>query len=435
MKSKTDLDILPDRNLFNVIGFPGHFVVGYVSKLYLCLVTVTETRKLIDISPEGLAKNLLLFPKFSLKTMVLEILKWFDNYSLIFGLSIFAYERNKYLKYWNTFRGSILFLSTLYYLVNFVFLLFTEAAFVRNAEVTIYHISQLTYIGIIHVYRVPLSVLLKEVSNHLKPKQIIFMKKLVTVFTVMIACIYIKSRIIMALTFGIKNIVRNWSNFFFLSSILFHPDHHFCSCILYVFALLSCYYSCLNILEVMEKEVTSADSLVNHTSKIKRLVSQVNIVAGLPLMLLMAIFIVLPGVISFSSRRSNSQTSSAWKISEIFIVCLYCITILSLVALVTRLKHKLEAKRNHVITKIRYQKQADSSISIKWRICLDELSNTKLFDFSILSMLSINIHLILSMVSSIITISILLIQSEASLNTKKIGRYFRQKKQTYIDKR
>ena len=377
-------------------------------------------RRFIDISSERLVKDLLLFPKLSLKTMALEILKWFDNYSLIFGLSIFAYERNKYLKYWNTFRGSILFLSTLYYIASFVFLLLREVAFLQNAGVLIYYIGQLTYIVIINVYRISLSALLKEVSIGLNPKQRKFIKKLVIVFTVIIAYVYIESRIVIALSFGIKNIVRNWSNFFFLSLVLFHPDHHFCSCTLYVFALLSCYYSCLNILEVMEKKVTSVDSLLNHTSKIKRLVSQVNLVAGLPLILLASIFLVLPGVISLSSRGPNSLINPAWKISEIFIVFLYCITILSVVALVTRLKYKLEAKRNHVITKIRCKKQADSKISIKWRICLDELSNTKLFDFSIFSIVSLDIHLILSMVSSIITFSILLIQFDATLKTTEI---------------
>ena len=245
------------------------------------------------------------------------------------------------------------------------------------------------------------------------------MKKVVTIFTVIIVCVYIQSRTIMALTFGI-NIFRNWSNFFFLTLILIHPDHHLLSCILYVFALLSCYYSCFNILEIMERKVTSVDSLLNHTSKIKRLVSKVNIIAGLPLLLLVSIFTALPGVICFSSQGSSSLTISAWKISEIFIVCLYCTVILSLVGLVIRLKHKLETKRNNVITKIRCQKEADSKISIEWRICLDELSNMKLFDFSIPSMLSIDIHLVLSTVSSIITISILLIQSEASIKSNQM---------------
>ena len=262
--------------------------------------------------------------------------------------------------------------------------------------------------------------LLKEVSTALNHKQRSFMKKLVTIFTVIIACVCIQSRTIMALTFEIKDRVRNWSNFFFLTLILIHPDHHLLSCILYVFALLSCYYSCFNILEIMERKVTSVDSLLKHTSKIKRLVSKVNIIAGLPLLLLVSIFTALPGVICFSSQGSSSLTISAWKISEIFIVCLYCTVILSLVGLVIRLKHKLETKRNNVITKIRCQKEADSKISIEWRICLDELSNMKLFDFSIPSMLSIDIHLVLSTVSSIITISILLIQSEASIKSNQM---------------
>src|SRR5882762_7825586 len=47
-----------------------------------------------------------------------QVLSWFDNWSLLFGYSIFAHERCKYILYWNRFRAITGIIAALVVLVN-----------------------------------------------------------------------------------------------------------------------------------------------------------------------------------------------------------------------------------------------------------------------------------------------------------------------------
>ena len=343
----------------------------------------------------------------------LTVFKWLDYWSLLFGLSIFAHERGKWFMWFNRLRAVMIIVSTINFIPMIWKMVIMFKAYLFGAYMAVYIIGQVVYYIVIHVYGKKISAQFNAWVVRMTPNQRMILQRTSCLLTLVLIVQFIEA---MTLILIHTRDVNAWVDHLnrFLSAT--QCDYNFYGCTLFCILLIASYYSCVKSLDVIDQSVISLDVLTFHTSFIRESMSTVNTFAGLPfIILLSSMFISLPG--SFSFFQITMYQDLVWRTNEVVLVILQFFSIISLVTLTTILKRRLEGKRNIILSKI--QSQWHSPMTIDWRICLDNFSDKSLFEFSIMSFAPLDIHLILSLVSSIITFSILLIQYEQSLKQTK----------------
>ena len=343
----------------------------------------------------------------------LTVLKWFDYWSLLFGLSIFAHERGKFFLWFNRFRGVMMIFSAVNSIPLIWRMFIMVKAYLFATNIAVYYFGQVVYCIFILVYGKKISVQLNTWVVRMTPNQRMVLQRTSCLLTLLLVVQFVEvTAVMLHHTRDVDVWVDNLNRF--LTAV--QCDYNFHGCSLFCILLIASYYSCVKSLDVMDQSVISLDVLTYQTSLIKKFMSTVNTFAGLPFIILLStMFISLPG--SFSFFEITIYDDLVWRMNEVVLVILQFLTIISLVTLTTNLKRRLEGKRNIILSKI--QSQWHSSMTIDWRICLDNFSEKSLFEFSIMSLAPLDVNLILSLVSSIITFSILLVQYEHSLKHTK----------------
>lgn len=339
----------------------------------------------------------------------LTVLKWLDYWSLLFGLSIFAHERGKVFLWFNRVRAVMMIVSAVNSISTITQMVMNKA-YLFAVNIAVYYTGQVIYCFAIHVYGKKISAQLSKLVLRMTQQQRIILQRTSCLLTLLMVVQLIEAKFLLIRT---KIGINTWQNYLNLFLVSTEYDYNFYGCALFCILLIASYYSFLKSLEVVDRSVISLDILMYHTSLIKGFMSIVNTFAGFSfIILLSSMFISLPGSLSFF-QVTILKEDLLWRTSEVVVVILQVISIISLVTLTTVLKRRLEGKRNIILSKI--QSQWHSAMTIDWRICLDNFSDKSLFEFSIMSLAPLDIHLILSLASSIITFSILLVQYEQSL--------------------
>ena len=143
---------------------------------------------------------------------------------------------------------------------------------------------------------------------------------------------------------------------------------------------------------------------------IKQSVSAVNRFSGFPLRVTISyIFIGFSGVLSL--LRNSEEGILVLQITECGYVSAYCLATVALLVLVTVLRQKLESRTSALMFRLSYENSG--CLTINWKIGLKTLCNSKLFDFSVMNLFSLDLNLILKFAASHITFTILLLQLES----------------------
>ena len=338
--------------------------------------------------------------------MAADLLKWFDLWTNIFGLSIFAKERGKLFLYWNRFRCLLLFLTAIFHTINFSMLLRWTPVILWAIDSMIFFIGEIAYIIVIHVFRTKVITLLKDVSELLYERQRHRIKTIITICTIFLMIQFFVSRILHSTVLNFN--ISIWK-YFLNIQVMFLPDHILYCSVLFVSILLSCYFSCRNSLEMLAGNRISPSKIIHHSNVMRKLMGEINHAAGLPFLLLFSqVFIALPGGISVYGRGPDSML--AFKVNELLTAFLYCIIVLSFVLLIISLKKRLESKQKQVLSILQLQAKSGVYMTVNWRIALDNFSDSKLFEFAIFSIIPLDINLLFSLISTIITFSIFLLQ-------------------------
>jgi len=150
------------------------------------------------------------------------------------------------------------------------------------------------------------------------------------------------------------------------------------------------------------------DDILKHLLKIELNMKCVNKFACIPFFILLPyLFIALP---AFVKIIMNAQ-HLIFLLTISSILYFLCIIIPVVMAII--FERKLESQKEKIISKI--LSSNETSMTIQWRICLDKLSDTKLFNFSVLSLFSIDFNLLTALTCGIISLSILFFQFDSEV--------------------
>jgi len=193
--------------------------------------------------------------------------------------------------------------------------------------------------------------------------------------------------------------------------LLIRPNYIFHSFLVYTVFQMAFFYSCINLLNELESCLNPSPKLIMKTVvEIYQNLNSLNMFAVIPFSILLPyLFIILPGC---------AQTKNQSVIYLLFIfTVMYCSCFIVAVVTATVFKRKLQTKRNQFIQTLFSKKEHMKFRSIEWTICLDQLSDKNMFNFSVLSLFSIDFSLLMSVSSAVITFSILFFQLDSAHNS------------------
>jgi len=149
--------------------------------------------------------------------------------------------------------------------------------------------------------------------------------------------------------------------------------------------------------------------------EIEKQVDRVNKIAIIPFSLLMPrLFILLPSAASHGPDEVQGLDIllASLAVGYTFILLIHVVTVIVL-------KRKLESKRQVVLEKLITSHERSSIKAIyEWKQCLERLKEKQLFDFSVMSLFSIDFSFLMSLSSAVISFSILFFQMENKNNSK-----------------
>jgi len=125
-------------------------------------------------------------------------------------------------------------------------------------------------------------------------------------------------------------------------------------------------------------------------------------------------FIALP---STATRKRGLSELLEYAMTALMIIIL--LLVIFTVINVIFVKNKLESQRQDLLDTLMVSYGAKFLLKNKWKICVDRLLDNKLFDFSFISLFSIDFNFLTTFFSSMVTISILFFQIENNGTTRK----------------
>jgi len=152
------------------------------------------------------------------------------------------------------------------------------------------------------------------------------------------------------------------------------------------------------------KDLNNPLVFIQTVFEMEKQVDRVNKIAIIPFSLLMpCLFVLLPSAASFKSQGfSILLISRAVK---------YTLILLMDVMTVIILKMKLESNKQVVLEKLIISHERRTN---EWKVCIERLGDKELFDFSVMSLFSIDFSFLMSFSSAVISFSILLFQMESN---------------------
>ena len=346
-------------------------------------------------------------------------LLWFDNWSLLFGYSIFAHRRSKVIFYCSRFRAIVGIIGSLCLIINALSDAITNKKFLYSTSTTLFYTTQFIYISFICIYGKAagnyLNDCFKGMSLHHKHriKQLSQILSCLLLFSDLIPKgIYLITFVRLSDGSVLKKIC--------IASTLLSADHIIHISFLVVIMILSCYYSCIDTIDKMRQKLLESKTLkdfslvlMTSSSRLENLVYHFNCTIGVPLViLLLQAFITTTGVLSFIQRDFTKLR--LWAITEFTYIMYYLISIIILAIIASVLRDRLDRRRKTIIDDVIYQQLTMVKVTADVKIAMKKISNIHLFKFSVLSFVPLDMSLILSFSSSIITFTILFLQLEST---------------------
>lgn len=359
-----------------------------------------------------------------------NILHVYDIYSFVFGYSFFATKQGcRCLRIWNRIRGGFAFMAAFIGSVGTMRKLPTNKFVLWQINVIMYLSTQVIYVFMLHLFcGRHVTRVMDSMIQTLKESQVKRVQRLSLVLTTLAITIYLLENGCYLSSHDIFKpgvmSSKKWTSSVAVILTATQADHIFHGCIMFSLMQVSCYYSCVNRLNKLDSLMPSASTngeslrriICTECCLIRETISSVNKFAGLPLsLLLIYTFAAIPG--SISNMGQIDEKPLFWRITELSVVGLYGVTFISIVVLATVLKHKLETRRQHVVDSLLLPHHSCTDVigmTIKWKLTLNKLTDPTLFDFSIMSITSLESDFIFSFTSSVITFSILFLQLESS---------------------
>ena len=344
---------------------------------------------------------------------------FFDYWSLLFGLSIFAHERSSVFRFWNRLRGFSLFSSALASV-------FSAAQVLENPKNTLYELTALIHFVNQSVYTLVLHFYVKRIAttfNDFFDLMTLRQQRRLRIFSICLTCIWIFVHVWFKLVYTISSSsmrIKSWVEYGVLIGIIIGVDHNIHVLVWVILLAASCYYTCKNSLEKIKIEIMTCKfyesccrTVVIESSGMHQRISAFSKLCGPPFLLILAYtFVAVSGTLSLS--RQKDYGTFIWKITELLVVLIYCLFIIFLVIMATIFRKSLDDLRRSVICGLLHQKLSSSTVNVKWKIGLEMLSDPKLFEFSVMSLFPLDLNLVLNFTASIITFTILFLQLQSS---------------------
>ena len=329
----------------------------------------------------------------------IEPLKWFNRFSLFFGYSI---SSRGLLRIYNLFYAFLLVLHAFYQIFKFLILMGNSTFFVR-LNFIMYYFSQLIYLFAIHVYGHRMHDFINSMSTDLTLRQ----KKIIQWISILGWIPILIHRI----SFTVYRIVYGNLLSEYIIEIVWkslHVSHISHALVFYFISLVTCYFSCSKLLLVIKN---SKDPLMmtQIITKIEKQIKGINRISSIPF------FILLPYLfLCFPAYSAPKDFNTIFLRLIVMFMIIYCMMLLLTVFTAIIFKKKLESQRMTVIEKLMTSDEAKLLMTNEWNICITRLFDEKLFDFSVISLFSIDFSFLTSFSSALISYSILFYQLQNS---------------------
>ena len=346
-----------------------------------------------------------------------QVLFWFDNWSLLFGYSIFARKRSKISFYWNHFREMVGIIGLLIGITNALYSGTVNKTFLYSTSVTLYYTTQIIYVCFLEIYGKTTANYLDDCFKIMSLHHKHFIKRLSQI----LSCLFIFSDLVMKEIYLIsipRFSIQSVFEIICTVYVVLLGDHIIHMSVLIIVMALSCYYSCINTIDKMRQKLLESKTvkdfslvLMTFSSELESLVNRFNCTSGMPLaILLIEAFVSTAGAVSL--LRQNQIR--LWALTELLCVFYYVTFIIVLAIIGSVVSSRLDWRRKIIIDEVIYQRLKTIKATVDVKIGLQKISNNNLFNFSILSFLPLDMSLILGFSSSIITFTILFLQLEST---------------------
>ena len=348
-----------------------------------------------------------------------QSLWFFDSWSLLFGLSIFAHERGSFFYFWNRLRGFFLFSSALASV-------FSAAQVLENPKNTLYEltalihfVNQSVYTLVLHFYVKRIATTFNDFFDLMTPRQ----QKRLRIISICLTFIWIFDHVWFKLVYLISASsisTKSWMEYGILIGVITGVDHNIHVFLWVILLAASCYYNYKNSLEKIKIEVITCKvyecccrTVVIESLGMHQRISAFSTFCGPPFLLVLAYtFVAVSGTLSLLKQKTYG--TFIWKMTELLVVFMYCLFIIFLVSMTTVFRKNLDALRRSVICRLLHQKLSEITINVRWKLSLEMLSDCKLFEFSVMSLFPLDFNLVLNFTASIITFTILFLQLQSS---------------------
>ena len=344
---------------------------------------------------------------------------FFDSWSLLFGLSIFAHERSPVFHFWNRLRGFSLFSSALVSVLSSAHGFENPKNPLYELTSFIHFVNQSVYTLVLHFYAKRIARTFNDFFDLMTLRQ----QKRLRVFSICLTGIWIFVHIWFKLVYTISLSsmgIKSWMECGVLISVLIGVDHNIHVLLWVILLAASYYYTCKNSLTKIKMEIMTCKlyesccrTVVIESSGMHQRISAFNKLCGPPLLLILAYtFVAVSGTLSL--LRQTNYGTFIWKMTELVLVFMYCLFIIFLVIMATIFRKNLDDLRRSVLCGLLHQKLSENTVNIKWKLGLTMLSDYKLFEFSVMSLFPLDLNLVLNFTASIITFTILFLQLQSS---------------------
>ena len=323
----------------------------------------------------------------------IQPLKWFNRLSLLFGYSI---SSRGLLRIYNLFYAILLVLHAFYQVIKFLVFM-GNTTFLVRFEFIMYYITQLIYLFAIHVYGHRMYDFFNSMSTDLTLRQ----KKMIQWISILGWTLLLLQR----MSFTVYRIVygKLFYGYSFIEQVgkSLHINHISHAFVLYLIFLVTCYFSCSKLLLVIKNSMDPL-MMIQTITKIEKQIKGINRISIIPF------FILLPYLFICLPAHSNPKNFST-KFKSFFVIFMFMYFMILLLAVFTAiiLKKKLESQRMTVIEKLMTSDEAIFLMTNEWKICIKRLFDEKLFDFSVISLFSIDFSFLTSFFFALISYSIL----------------------------
>ena len=344
---------------------------------------------------------------------------FFDSWSFLFGVSIFAHERGSLFRVWNQLRGLSLFLCS-------VVSVCSSAQILKNSKNSLYELTSLIYYVNLAVYIFVLHFYIQRISrtfNNFFGLMTLRQQQKLRVFSICLTSIWIIVHIWFKFVYTISSSntsTKSWIEYGLLITVITGVDHNIHVLVWVILLAVSYYYTCKNSLEKIKIEIITCKvyecccrTVVIESLGMHKRISAFSNLSGPPLLLILVYtFVAVSGTLSLMAHKTYGIF--IWRVTEFLVILIYCLFIIFLVIMATFFRKNLEALRRSVISRLLHQKLSSSTVNIKWKVGLEMLSDSKLFELSVMSLFPLDLNLVLHFTASIITFTILFLQLQSS---------------------